>query len=153
MWKQRSRTQWLKCGDRNTRFFHCQATFRQRRNLIKGIRDDSGVWQQEDDGIGKSIVSYYKSLFDSSNPGDMEKVLDGVDTVVSVEMNSQLTQDSAPSKVEQALNQMTPLKAPNPDGMSPIFYKKYWHIVGDDVTTGVLSCLRDGILFKKDQSY
>jgi hypothetical protein len=33
-------------------------------------------------------MSYYKSLFDSSNPGDMEKVLDGVDTVVSAEMNS-----------------------------------------------------------------
>ena len=98
-------------------------------------------------------MSYYKSLFASSSPRDMEEVLDGVDTVVSDEMNNQLTQDFTPSEVEQALNQMAPLKTPGPDGMSPIFYKKYWHIVGDDVTTGVLSCLRDGILFKKDQSY
>lgn len=43
MWKQRSRNQWLQHGDRNTRFFHCQATQRRRRNYIRQLRDNDGV--------------------------------------------------------------------------------------------------------------
>lgn len=41
------------------------------------------------------------------------------------------------SEVQQALSQMAPLTTPDPDGMSPIFYKSFWHIVGEDVTVVV----------------
>ena len=149
MWKQRSRTQWLQNGDRNMRFFHCQATCRQRRNLIQGINDESGVWQEDEDKVASTIVYYYQSLFTSSHPVALEEVLDGVIRVVNIEMNDHLLQEFTASEVEQALFQMGPVKAPGPDGMSPIFYQKYWHIVGPDVTNGVLSCLKDGVLLKK----
>ena len=96
-----------------------------------------------------AIMSYYKSLFTSSNLVDLEEVLDGVTRVVSTKMNDQLIRDFTACEVEQALFQMGPLKAPEPDGMSSIFYKKYWHIVWPDVTAGVLSCLRDGVPLKK----
>jgi hypothetical protein len=149
MWKQRSRTQWLQNRDCNTRFFHCQATCRQRRNLIQGINDEFGVWQESEEKVASTIVSYYQDLFTSSHPVALEEVLDGVTRVVNTEMNDQLLQEFTAGEVEQALFQMGPLKAPGPDGMSPIFYQKYWHIVGPDVTLGVLSCLKDGILLKK----
>ena len=100
MWKQRSRTQWLQNGDRNTRFFHCQETCRQRRNLIQGIMDEDGIWQQEEDKIEMAIVSYYKSLFTSANLGDLEEVLNGVSRVVSNEMNDQLIREFTTSEVE-----------------------------------------------------
>lgn len=49
-------------------------------------------------------------------------------------------------EVWQALQQMHPTKAPGPDGMSPIFYQKYWDVVGYDVVNCVLGALNSGLL-------
>ena len=51
-------------------------------------------------------------------------------------------------KVGLALKQMAPLTAPGPDGMSPVFYKSFWHIVGEDVTAVVLKALNTGVVPK-----
>ncbi|TYH01231.1 hypothetical protein ES288_A09G041400v1 [Gossypium darwinii] len=43
-WAQRSRSKWLKEGDRNTRYFHAKATGRLKKNLIEKLRDMDGNW-------------------------------------------------------------------------------------------------------------
>jgi hypothetical protein len=56
-------------------------------------------------------------------------------------MNDQLSREFTSEEVHKALHQMYPTKAPGPDGMSAIFFQKYWAIIGRDVTETVLYVL------------
>ena len=122
MWHQRSRVQWIKSGDKNTRFFHGTATNRKRKNFIKGLRDADGNWQSEEAAFTKVLIDFYVELFTTSNPQNLESVLEGIQEVVSRDMNSKLTAPYKAEEVELAIKEMAPLKAPGPDGMPFLFY-------------------------------
>ncbi|GKC80562.1 hypothetical protein Tco_1131336 [Tanacetum coccineum] len=68
LWRQRNRIQWLKEGDKNTRFFHSRASARRQRNNINKLRNENGVWVADEEGISTLVASYFTNLFTSSNP-------------------------------------------------------------------------------------
>jgi hypothetical protein len=53
-----------------------------------------------------------------------------------------------PIEVSEVVKQMSPIKALGSDGLPPVFYKKYWHLVGEDITKAVLTCLNSGRILK-----
>ena len=61
-------------------------------------------------------------------------------------MNDDLLKEFKEEEVWQALKQMHPTKSPGPDGMSPIFFQKYWDAVGPQVVQNVIHTLRTGIM-------
>ena len=96
--------------------------------------------------MGKVIERYFEGIFTTLNPSGFEEIFDGVFHTVSAEDNVGVVGDFHADEVLQALKQMAPLMAQGPDGMSPTFYKSFWHIVGNDVTEVVLSALNSGII-------
>uniref|UniRef100_A0A2N9G219 Uncharacterized protein n=1 Tax=Fagus sylvatica TaxID=28930 RepID=A0A2N9G219_FAGSY len=146
MWKQRSRESWLKEGDHNTKFFHNRASHRKRRNTISALRMANGEVVTDENLIGAQFIEYYQALFTAQPLEDTEVVLDSIQPCVTQEMNQSLTCPFTEEEVLIAMKQMGPLKAPGPDGMPPIFYQSYWHVVGKDITAAVLYCLQSGTL-------
>lgn len=65
--------------------------------------------------------------------------------LVTEDMNDNLIRDFTRKEVEAALKQIHPTKAPRPDGMSAVFFQKYWSIVGNNVTNMVLNVLNHDI--------
>ena len=61
MWQQRSQMLFLKCGDRNTTYFHTEASQRFWRNRILGLRNSQNVWCTEENQINP------KHMIQSSN--------------------------------------------------------------------------------------
>lgn len=43
MWQQQAKVQWLKLGDRNTKYFHSKASERRRKNTILGLENEDGI--------------------------------------------------------------------------------------------------------------
>lgn len=67
-WTQRARIMWLTEGDLNTKYFHQKADNRRRRNEIKGLFNEAGVWCTYDAEVQNIVLNYYGQLFTSSNP-------------------------------------------------------------------------------------
>ena len=86
-------------------------------------------------------VSYFERLYTTSFPSSIVEVTTTIPTRVTSEMNQDLIREFTKEEVEDALKQMHPTKAPRPDGMSAIFFQKYWNIVGNDVICMVLNVL------------
>ena len=61
-------------------------------------------------------------------------------------MNEDLLRNFKDEEVWQALKQMHPTKFPGSDSMSPIFYQRYWDVVGPQVVDYVLQILRTSIM-------
>ena len=146
MWRQRSRTLYLEDGDRNTRFFHCRATQRRRKNLITRFKNQSNIWCTKLEEVSDIFLAYFQQLFSSSNPEIAETDLNSIPKIVTTEMNESLTGDFQAWKVEVALKQMASLKAPGPDGKPPLFYQNFWELVKGDVIHDILHFLNLGSL-------
>lgn len=56
-----------------------------------------------------------------------------INTTVTEEQNSELGNEVTEEEVKRALFHMYPDKSLGPDGMTPGFYQKFWHIVGGDI--------------------
>jgi len=107
------------------------------------VKEDGGV---VDDGgeIQAMVTTFYSALFSFSPGTRYEELLQHVPSRVTEAMNDELTRDYTEEEIKTALDSMRDLKAPGPDGMPALFYKKFWHIVGKDVVKEVSEVLNGG---------
>ena len=89
------------------------------------LRDSEGRWQSEEGIYTKILMDFYANLFTTSNPQNLDRIMDGVQKVVTKEMNSKLAAIYTMEEVELAIKEVAPLKAPRPNGMPPLFYQTY----------------------------
>ena len=65
-------------------------------------------------------------------------VIDKVKPRVSDAMNQELNKPYTREEVKNAMFNIGDLKAAGPDGLHVVFYKKFWHIIGEDLIDEVL---------------
>ncbi|KAG2268329.1 hypothetical protein Bca52824_062884 [Brassica carinata] len=101
-WRQRSRVRWLKLGDRNTKYFHLCAKGRKNRNNILLHKDSQGREHFSEGSKGNIAVEYFRDIFTSSNPWDLESLFEGFQSRVSPAMNTMLTAPVLSEEVKNA---------------------------------------------------
>lgn len=140
-WLQRGRANWLLHGDRNTAFFHKAAMARKKRNQIKKLMDDNGTWHQGSDELKQLISGYFINLFSSEVQSPDLNVLSRVHPRVTQEMNTALLATYTAEEVRKALFDIGDFKAPGPDGLHSVFYKRFWPMLGEDLVEEVLRAI------------
>uniref|UniRef100_A0A2N9GQ21 Reverse transcriptase domain-containing protein n=1 Tax=Fagus sylvatica TaxID=28930 RepID=A0A2N9GQ21_FAGSY len=102
-WRQKSRVQWLKEGDNNTKFFHKIANSNRRRNYMEKIEN----WRPFAADLPFSVIE------------DSDRAL----------LDSRFERE----EIIQVVKDLQGDKSPGPDGFNMAFFQKCWSVVESDV--------------------
>ncbi|KAL5754100.1 hypothetical protein ACOSP7_022320 [Xanthoceras sorbifolium] len=127
-WLQKSRTNWLKEGDRNTKFFHLSTLIRRRRNKLEGLKGDDGVWITDKEGLNLIVVNYFQNLFSRTVSAVVYEELPNFFPVLRENVKIGLNRDICEEEVKAGLFDIGGLKAPGPDGYPSLFFQTHWDL-------------------------
>jgi hypothetical protein len=71
LWRQRSRINWIKCGDLNNKFFHRFASSSRNKKRIWNITDDAGIIHRGQRDIKATTSSYFNTLYEARPPATL----------------------------------------------------------------------------------
>ncbi|XP_071902137.1 uncharacterized protein [Coffea arabica] len=147
-WLQKSRIQWLREGDKNTKFFHASVQGRRRRNRLNKLQREDGTWTESEQAVSKEIAEYYRNLFNSNDVGDLTEVLDGIPHTITDELNGNMMKPVLEEEIKAVIFSMNPDKSPGVDGMSPLFFQKFWTTIKKEVVNAIQTFFHTGHLLK-----
>jgi hypothetical protein len=136
LWKQKSRIQWLKEGERNTKFFHRATIQRRHSNKITHLITEEGETLHSHADMETNLVEYFQDLLTEPIPDRREainKITWHVPALVTQEQNATLLRPFTIEEVDQALQDTPKCKAPGPDGFTSNFFHYCWPMIRTEV--------------------
>uniref|UniRef100_A0A803NUS3 Reverse transcriptase domain-containing protein n=1 Tax=Cannabis sativa TaxID=3483 RepID=A0A803NUS3_CANSA len=149
IWKQKSRENRLKEGDKNSQFFHASIVVRRKRNHIWAVRQDDGTTIEERPNIVEYFRSKFRMLFNSSNPSVDEEISEYILNSISEAENERLSACPTEEEIKRVVWSLPPLKSPGPDSFPVKFFKQYWDVVGMQVVNFVQEFFHNEIFCKE----
>jgi len=108
-WKQRAKENWLKFGDKNTKFFHASANQKNKSHRIEKILDQEGRLCSNQEEIEEAFINYFTALFTAGENLEVEVSTAAVQRRVTQEMNAKLMADFTKKDIGTALQQIAAL--------------------------------------------
>jgi hypothetical protein len=125
------------------KFFHATASARKKRNNITSLSNSNGELINDQNGMCNIAKDYFDQLF-KQGLHDEEVVTNLMQGRVTLEDNQRLTNDFVIEEFKEALFSMHSDKAPEPDGLNPAFYKRFWELCGREIYDTSLMWLQRG---------
>lgn len=148
--KQKSRIQWIKLGDHNTKYCAAVAKEREHKKQIYELQSLSGHKITNLSEIKSKIVSFYKGLMGSS-----AYTLPAINRTI-MRKSPQLNHDQqialcakvTEKEIKASLWAIWDDKAPGVDGYNVFFFKRTWPIIKDDLVHAVQDFFSTGELYR-----
>ncbi|XP_010251367.1 PREDICTED: uncharacterized protein LOC104593313 [Nelumbo nucifera] len=110
-WRQRSRENWLRLGDRNTKYFHLSTIINRRRLAIDRLKKEDGSWIDNEEEIRDTFVTYFSDIFTSTNPVISSAIKELLHPHITLEENEELCRVPTYEEVRDVVFQLGPLNA------------------------------------------
>lgn len=141
-WRQKSRISWLQDGERNTRFSNMFTLLRRRRTHITRLKVNAVDWCEEPTTLKEMARDFYERLYTTEPCRPSQSSAWSFPQLTHWDRHW-LNRPVSDLEIYDAVFQMGASKAPGPDGYSPVFFQRYWHILGDKVIGACLSRATD----------
>jgi hypothetical protein len=124
-WRQKSRSLWLKEGDKNTSYFHKQAEARKHYKAVTEIQVQN-ITISDPEGIRQASFETFRTLYSETQKEIIDPQrypLSIVPNLIKDDINLKLVEEVTQQEIKEALDQMHPDKALGPDGFTARFYQ------------------------------
>ena len=135
--------QWIKFGDCNSKFLHMSTLIRRKKNGIGSLKGDDGSWITDVNLFKNMVVPFYQKLYTDEGNRGMPVNFVNYFSCLTDEPIASLMKPVTPREVKDARFSMGAYKAPGDDGFQPLFYQKFWDVVGPSLCCMVLKAFRD----------
>jgi len=123
-------------GDQNTSYFHKLVNGRQNRNKLLSLTREDGEVVEGHEAVKLEAIAYFHRVLVVDQ---MPRVLNEevVESTINLKLSSTqqhvLAQDVTREEIKHVMLSLKNNKAPGLDGFNPHFFRRMWHIVGEDV--------------------
>ena len=125
-WRQKSRVQWIKEGERNTKFFHRSTIAHRNNNRIVKLTDQHGIERNTHEEMEKVLLQHFQKIAEEASEDRYqftEKFTQYIHKLVTREDNYNLNRPMNEDEVNEAIKEMQNGKAPGRDGFNVNFFK------------------------------
>lgn len=130
--KQKSRIQWLKEEDLNTRFFYSTVKKKRWQNNIQGV-SVKGEWITNPDHIKEIFVEHFEQRFKREKSPLCFKIEGLQVNIISPQVARKLEERFQNSEIKEALFSIDPGKSPGPDGLNGFYLRNFWEVLQEDI--------------------
>ncbi|KAH0636487.1 hypothetical protein KY289_036402 [Solanum tuberosum] len=133
--QQRSKVNWIKLGDDNTRYFYSIIKHKRLQQATNQIRDKEGNMQTENTSIAKMFVEYYEELLGKKERYRIKAFGSFLKNghMLTIPQQLELIRPYAEKEVKQAMFSIYVNKSLGPDGYGSGFFRDDWSVVGEGV--------------------
>eukprot|EP00253_Pinus_taeda_P035376 PITA_35376 len=135
-WRQKSRIQWLKEGERNTKFFHRTTVQRRMHNQIPFIVNQDREKVEEHEQIEEVLLNHFQQVHreqEENRHRAISKITGNIPKLVTAQHNEILMRPINAQEVDEAMGQLKEGKAPGPDRFTTTFFHAFWDMIKGEV--------------------
>ena len=125
-WRQKSRVQWIKEGERNTKFFHKSTVDHRSHNMISKLKDALGKQLSTHKEIESALVQHFQSIAEEpliDRSQFIKNFTKYIPKLVTREDNYNLNRPVTEEEVNEVIKEMQNGKALGLDGFNVDFFK------------------------------
>lgn len=143
---------WLKCGDKNTKFFYTMQKIKSNSNIIHSLKDREGKLVHDQEEIVKEFETYFERMFNGPHVMQDEQLI-FPKRVLKKSAADWLKRSFDEDEIFSSLKQCGKDKAPSLNGYTTMVFLENWELVKYTVVKAVKNFFKQGILLKEINLY